>query len=529
MIPRKLIATLLTFLLVLPSAGGFAESSGGSGSSVIATAIPIQTYGVLQTAFINLTLSPAYVFVEPENNAFGAGTYPIAIGMTGVIMNPAAGQQAFLPGVATPCVTQPFGKFTPASATLQPCGSYFYQGMNIQSGTTNIPVATLGWSSNANYVLQTALFPSWNSTAPLKSNNNPDNPLQSTTFYQYDSNSTNVVTTAGLVTIAGTPKATSVPAPPPTTIGMAKAGSTNINIVIPGSEPTNPNYNNFTVNINTLGLATTTTVPPNATSGDIYDTAATTVADTLAVVTCMLSVEDPLSWLGMALSLAGTIEGMCVTPAIANAGDPAFPVASNQINVTGFANLSTTAGPVTAANAGTGDSAWTLQKGDNGALLYYPTNFTGNPDENNALLLLNFRMQYTNMPSSLPSAADQLVVAIINQPLFAAIKCSSAANTSQSGSAVPPPTSLSTAAGQGQTPAVKRAQEAARLLDVFRKIAKTSMTDNARIEKLYGFKSIGTGKSANDKQQAITQLKAILAKYRSTIPEISQLNLMKAN
>ena len=104
-----------------------------------------------------------------------------------------------------------------------------------------------------------------------------------------------------------------------------------------------------------------------------------------------------------------------------------------------------------------------------------------------------------------------------------------AANTSQSGSAVPPPTSLSTAAGQGQTPAVKRAQEAARLLGVFRKIAKTSMTDNARIEKLYGFKSIGTGKSANDKQQAITQLKAILAKYRSTIPEISQLNLMKAN
>ena len=516
MIPRKLVATLLTFLLVLPSAAGFAESSGGSGSSVIATAIPIQTYGVLQTAFINLTLSPAYVFVEPQSTAFSAGAYPIAIGMTGVIMNPAAGQQAFLPGVATPCVTQAFGTFAPASATLQPCGSYSKQGSNSQTGATSTPV----WSSSANYVLQTALFPSWNSTAALKSNNNPDNPLQSTTFYQYDSNSTNVVTTAGLVTITGTPKATSVPAPQPTTIGMAQAGSTNINIVIPGSEPTNPNYNNFTGNLNTAGVSLSQNLPPNATDAGIYDTAATTMADTLAVVTCMLSVEDPLSWLGLALSLAGTIEGMCVTPSIANAGDPAFPVASNQINVTGFANLSPTAGPVTAATAGTGDSDWTLQKGDNGALLYYPTNFTGNPDENNALLLLNFRMQYTNMPSSLPSATDQLVVAVINQPLYAAIKCSSA---------VPAPASLSQASGTGQTPAVKRAEEAARLLDVFRKIAKTNLTDNARIEKLYGFKSIGTGKSASEKQQAITQLKAILAKYRSTIPEVSQLNLMKAN
>ncbi|MBP2627904.1 MAG: hypothetical protein H6Q68_2615 [Firmicutes bacterium] len=469
-------------LAVSAFAGTIAEAESPS-----ATAVQIQTFGTLPVMMLNLTQSPINFNITANSmGGYAGGAIPLAAGLSGVYYPQSNGATSMFTNALTPSVAVNGN----TSASLMPVAT-------IGSSTSTPSVDNVTFTKNHSFMNMFTLFPSWSTT---------------TDYYQVQYSSLSNLKNKGgaaysYTELSGYPTSKSEDV-------TAKVNALAHSSATPSLCSINMNLMNngqvaatYHVNINNLGAGTASSItppPPNdRTLGDAFRSMLDIVCDVETII-----ASDGLGILDIIVGIPSTISSMSSQLDGNNTGNVYHAASSKGVEVSATAVLNNTAG-----------TTFTLQKGNTDALMYEVVSTNTNQQiplfEQNSVFIATWRQNPTNTGSLEHNSADTLIVAVINNGIYASNQIQQYMNGNSS--------QLSTAKAPYK-PTTEQAHDTKKIFAILKDISRNHPEEAKKIIEMFGIhgKYEKIKKDPNAVKSLNVELQTILEKHKSELPAIEE-------
>ena len=390
------VAVPLIFALGVVS-GNVAKADNTAPITPTASAIQLNTYGVLPVLVLNLTQSPINFNVSTTSpSAYtvnGGPGMPLAAGLSGVYYPSASGTTTTFTNIYTPG--------TPANAATAP------SLMPVATAAASGPAGSYTYNSQLNFLNMFTLFPSWTSPAKFDYveyvalgdlNNQGAAAYQNYTVlagYPSAKEDGNAIVKSGNYTSA---KAHNAASPTTASINLSLMNNNTAQAV-------------YKININSLGAGTPSTIPKPAkpTLLSVINTILTVVGDVMVWVD-PTDVFFKASMIVGGLSSLQSMQAQLDSPGAAQTNVPPYTAKAKGVNVSATATF----------NDGNNEK-FALYQGDVDALTYQVSSTATLPlIAQNNVYITTWRQYPPNSSSQERNSTDMLIVAVINEGVYSA-------------------------------------------------------------------------------------------------------------
>lgn len=466
------------FLAVSAFSGAIAEADQAPPT---ATAVQVQTYGVLPVMLLNLT--PSAINVSVTGGAKLSSVLPLAIGLSGVYTDSTTFTNATKPGVAVDSNGLTTASLMPALTT----------------GTSSTT-----YSSTLGCVNLFSLFPSWSSSGVYGSQEeNLVSMGKNTTASNQWMNFSNLNNLGAAVDAKDHFTASFPGATAPHSynkesyISMGYPSTTTINMSL---FTTGVLKEQYAINVNSLGGGTSA-YQTNNQGETMWDI----LGDVLAIAIDVTSIveTDGLGIADILYSLPDTINTIeKALKGTNNTTDQAYPATYKGINVTA---------------AGT-KNILSIVQGDQLILKYQPAGFDKLPlVEQNSLIVATWKQPLKNTGRYENPVSDLLIVAVVNNGIITAKNLATYINGVDTG------ITTTTAKAEGK-PTALHAHDTTKIFDLLSAVSKTHPQDVKYIVEMFG--TYGKYKKIKNDPVALKQLHAnmiqILEEHQKSMPALTQ-------
>lgn len=488
---KPLVKAVLPLIMALCLVA--AATASGAAATPPANSVELNTYGSLPVIIFNLTQSAVDLTVSTNSSFYtnGATPFPLVIGLPGIYYSN-GGTTASLANIAN---TNPLSL---SNASLNPLGSL--KNNNIT------------FSNSYDWMSLFTLFPSW--TAPGSYSNmqylamsNLNNQGAAANSYSmlsgYPSGNAKNATAKGDFTSGGALNA-----------GQAAVTAINLNLrnaPPPGSEAITYGAT-YSIAVNSKGAGTPGNPPSGFTAASILG--ALHMALDIITDCATLASGDALGIIDYIAGVPATLEGM-VDNASVNAyttTDASYKAASAGIYVTAAATFNQ-AFPQTFVPY-TGTSASPYQGDSQSQIFEVATTSASLPLAlQNYVAFTTWRQSPSNTGSTERTAADTLIVTILNNGVYASNQLQQYLNGTSAAAA---------SGGARYKPTREQAQDTLNLLTILTALAKNHPQDAKTILDMFGMrgKYLAVRHDPNALRNLNVELKTVLERHRAELPAI---------